>query len=147
MPPEAAESSSIPPHPFRPTVDRIELGGAVLMFGLLSAVAFVHQQSLLARADRFSDMDELRAVRGAIDSFRHDTGLYPACLSDLFAPKAPSNGLDPASGPRPLAPALWQGPYLQAIKASPRVVSRFRYGCEPTTKVCTVDQESGEIPR
>jgi hypothetical protein len=114
------------------------MGHAVAIAGLLVAGSGFHL--LVPAYAGYSHADRevsgqlsaaLESLDGAIESFREDTGCYPATLDDLTSPTPPAVGFD-ASGNEVTLGGGWNGPYLGILPLDPLTRRRDAWVYEVT---------------
>lgn len=109
----------------------VELLIVIIIIGVIAAIAIPSFASRTLAARESALRSNLKQVRGAIERFRADTGLWPAVLGDLLRSNAPANGLNNGGQPKPIAAGSFRGPYLHVIPGSPIPHGRLEYGVTP----------------
>ncbi|MES1227406.1 MAG: type II secretion system protein GspG, partial [Armatimonadota bacterium] len=96
---------------------------------------------LAENANQGAATAKLAKLRGAINAFYSDTGLYPLTLTDLTVTSAPANGYNAAGTSTSLSASLWNGPYLQSIDTEPVYKTSYTYSrkTDRTPNYYTVD--------
>ncbi|NCO32435.1 MAG: hypothetical protein AUJ92_05765 [Armatimonadetes bacterium CG2_30_59_28] len=122
------------------TRDGLTLIEFLLLLVLLSVLAFVLVPRMVtvpgdAPMDRSGMETNLKSslarLRGSVNSFKQDCGVYPLSVEDLAASSAPLKGWSVATQPpsmQDIDPAKWKGPYLDAVPQDPITHKDFVYG-------------------
>lgn len=83
----------------------VEILIAFALVMIMGGVVFVSYKGVVAKNARKATIESLRVIRGALESYRDDTGEYPAALRDLI--KKPTDEK---------AAEQWAGPYIETKK-------------------------------
>lgn len=105
----------------------VELLIVIIIIAVLAAVVVPKFASSGNRSKESALRADLKLVRNAVELFRHDTGVYPAQLSDLTAGTAPASGLDEAGNSKAITASDYKGPYLQTLGKDPVSGNNFNY--------------------
>lgn len=113
---------------YRKGFSLVEIMTVVSIIGLIAAMAVPNLLSSSRRSRDDAMRANLAVVRGAVDTFRNDTGLYPSALSSLSATSAPATGTDPSTGASAaITSSDWRGPYLRTVPIDAVSNAAFAY--------------------
>lgn len=104
-----------------------ELMVVVAIIAIITAIAAPRLGNSVTKSREAALRTNLQVVRSAIDTFRNDTGAYPAQLTDVAVTTAPASGLSRSGTSQAITSSDWRGPYIQAVPLDPISNKDFVY--------------------
>ncbi|MCH8274468.1 MAG: prepilin-type N-terminal cleavage/methylation domain-containing protein [Armatimonadetes bacterium] len=105
----------------------VELLIVIIIIAVLAAIVIPKFADSGLRSKEAALKADLRLMRNTIELFHHDTGAWPAAISDLDVTTAPATGLDSGGGSKAITAANFRGPYLHSLENDPVGGAAFNY--------------------
>jgi len=98
----------------RAGITLIETMIVFVYIALIASIVLPRMTGATRKARETNLRATLSEVRKAVESYRAETGLYPAQLAEIVVDVAPATGLTAGGTFVSIIPADWRGPYLRA---------------------------------
>jgi len=109
----------------------VELLVAIIIIGLLAAIAIPVVVDAKARSDQSAIAGQVHVLGVAVEAYHADTGLWPRTLNDLTVTTAPPTGTNDLGRSMPLIPSTYRGPYITDNPAPGKYVGLIGYNPGP----------------
>jgi len=92
----------------------VELLIVVIIIAILAAIAIPRVMNANQRSTESAARLQLKLLRGALQRFSDDTGMWPQTLDDMAGINAPAQAWNGAGMLKPLDATTYRGPYVNA---------------------------------